>query len=71
LAHPNYDDPIGIQKKDLWTNDPEEFKRNVLKSVSQNSRRTIEEWTRDWEIEEDDPAVELDVHEYEIAKVFG
>jgi ubiquitin-protein ligase len=70
LAHPNYDDPIDIYRKDLWTNNRDEFTRLVLQSATQNSRRTIDEWTETWEIAEDHPTVPLDVHEYEIPKVF-
>jgi ubiquitin-protein ligase len=71
LANPNYEDPIDAQRATMWKEHPGEFQQKVLKSLEMNSRRTVDEWVRGWQIEEDDPAIELDVHEYEIPKVFA
>ena len=50
LQNPNYDDPIDTFHADLLKFDRAAFDQKVLTSAVNNSRPTIEDWTRDWNI---------------------
>lgn len=56
LQNPNYDEPIDMFHADLLKCDREAFDQKVLMSAVNNSRPTIEDWTRDWNIMKDQSA---------------